>query len=375
MKANNNGNQRSDANTRGLTRRDFLKLAGVTAGLVAAGCQPKWLETAAPVTVAPTARVAIAQAKTYDRVLIKQKIQDLLEGLGGLGDVVKAGAKVALKVNLTGGMHFSPPAGFTATESYVTHPEVVRALGELLIDAGAFELYIVEAVYDQESYPAWGYEPVAKGLGATLIDLNTSAPYSGFVRSPTGPDWFIYEDFLFNPILGEVDAFISVAKMKCHFNCGITLSMKNLVGLVPYTHYRLGEDHWWRSAFHGEGEQTKTRLPRVILDLNRARPIHFALIDGVMTAEGGESPRGSFHPVQPGILVAGKNPVATDAVATAAMGFDPLASPPTPPFIRSDNYLTMAGELGMGSNDLRGVEVVGAALDDVEVQFGPAWEM
>jgi len=75
------------------------------------------------------------------------------------------------------------------------------------------------------------------------------------------------------------------------------------------------------------------------------------------------------------MLIAGKNPVATDAVATAAMGFDPLAGPPTLPFIRSDNYLTMAGELGMGSNDLRRVEVVGTALDDVKVQFGPAWEM
>jgi len=375
MKAKSDSTQRNDANSRRLTRRDFLKLAGITAGLVAAGCQPKWLETVAPASVAPTARVAIAQAETYDRLLIKQKVQDLLEGLGGLADVVKPGARVALKVNLTGGMHFSPPVGFTVPESYVTHPEVVRALGELLIDAGAGELFIVEAVYDQESYPAWGYEPVAKGLGATLIDLNIPAPYPDFVPTPTGPGWFIYEDFLFNPILQEVDTFISIAKMKCHFNCGITLSMKNLVGLAPCTHYRLSEDHWWRSAFHGEGEQTKTRLPRVILDLNRARPIHFALVDGVMTAEGGESPRGSFRPLQPGILVAGKDPVATDAVATAAMGFDPLASPPTLPFIRSDNYLALAGELGLGSNDLRGVEVVGAALDDVEVQFGPAWEM
>ena len=375
MKAKSDSTQRNDANSRRLTRRDFLKLAGITAGLVAAGCQPKWLETVAPASVAPTARVAIAQAETYDRLLIKQKVQDLLEGLGGLADVVKPGARVALKVNLTGGMHFSPPVGFTAPESYVTHPEVVRALGELLIDAGAGELFIVEAVYDQESYPAWGYEPVAKGLGATLIDLNSPAPYPDFVPTPTGTGWFIYENFLFNPILQEVDTFISIAKMKCHFNCGITLSMKNLVGLAPCTHYRLSEDHWWRSAFHGEGAQTKTRLPRVILDLNRARPIHFALVDGVMTAEGGESPRGSFRPLQPGILVAGKDPVATDAVATAAMGFDPLASPPTLPFIRSDNYLALAGELGLGSNDLRGVEVVGAALDDVEVQFGPAWEM
>lgn len=358
-----------------LTRRDFLKLAAITAGLVASGCRPEWIRVADRTSSSHTARVAIAQAKSYDPTLIKLKIMDLLEGIGGLEDLVKAGSRVALKVNLTGGMHFSPPTGFTAPESYVTHPEVVKALGELILDAGARKLYIVEAVYDQESYPAWGYERVAKGLGATLIDLNAPAPFPDFVRYPTGPDWFIYENFLFNPILKETDAFISVAKLKCHFNCGITLSMKNLVGLVPYTHYRLSDDHWWRSAFHGEGEQAYTRLPRVILDINRARPIDLALIDGVMTAEGGESPRGSFRPVQPGVLVAGKNSVATDSVATAAMGFDPLASPPTPPFIRADNYLTMAEHLGMGSTDLRNVEVIGTSIDDVEFNFEPAWEM
>jgi len=369
------GKNRVKDNPQNLTRRGFLKLAGITAGLIAAGCQPRWLETAVPASGSKTARVAIAQAKTYDRALIKQKIQDLLVGIGGLADIVKAGAKVALKVNLTGGMNFSPPAGFSAPESYVTHPEVVRALGELIVDAGAGAIYIVEGVYDQESYPSWGYPEVAKGLGATLLNLNTPDPYQDFVTVPTGPDWFIYEDFLFNPILTEVDTFISIAKMKCHFNCGITLSMKNLVGLVPYTRYRLNEDHWWRSAFHGQADETKTRLPRVILDLNRARPIHLSLIDGIKTAEGGESPRGSFSPVQPGILIAGKNPVATDAVATAAMGFHPLASPPTPPFMRSDNYLTMAKELGLGNNDLRDVEVIGASIDDVEFQFKPAWEM
>ena len=53
--------------------------------------------------------------------------------------------------------------------------------------------------------------------------------------------------------------------------------MKNLIGLVPTNHYRLSEDHWWRSALRGAGNKTKARLPRVVVDLNRARPIHLAL--------------------------------------------------------------------------------------------------
>jgi len=362
-------------NSPNISRREFIKLAAVTAGLIASGCHPDWLEVVDHKSPPQTPKVAIAQAKSYDRNLIKQKIQSLLDGIGGLGDLVKTGDRVALKVNLTGGMHFSPPVGFTAAESYITHPVIVEALGELLIDSGVEKVYIVEAVYDQESYPAWGYEQMAKGLGATLVDLNTPAPFSDFVKTPTGPSWFIYEDFLLNPVLTEIDTFISIAKMKCHFNCGVTLSMKNLIGLAPYTHYRLSDDHWWRSAFHGEGEQAYIRLPRVILDMNRARPIHLALIDGVMTADGGEAPRGGFRPVQPGLLLAGKDSVAVDCVTSAAMGFDPLANPPKPPFIRSENYLTIAGKLGMGTNDLGGVKVIGASIEDVKFEFEPAWEM
>lgn len=62
----------------------------------------------------------------------------------------------------------------------------------------------------------------------------------------------------------------------------------------------------------------------------RATLLILALVDGIRTAEGGEVPRGRFNPVQPGVLIAGKNPVATDAVATAVMGFDPTAEPLAP---------------------------------------------
>jgi len=402
-----------------ISRRTFLRRAAAAALLAAAGCRPETppgtpepasttaltraptatpapaptstppaAPTVAPTptpastpTVAPTvarvspprARVALAQAAGYDRRLVRQQVQAMLDGLGGLGDVISAGDRVALKVNLTGGHYFDPPAGLSATESHMTHPEVVRALGELVRDAGAGELFIVEAAYDKESFSSFGYEEVAEALDATLIDLNEPRPYNDFASTPVGEGWFIYDSFTFNHILEEVDAFISVAKMKCHCRCGVTHSMKNLVGLAPVGFYRLNQGDWWRSALHGVGNETKARLPRVILDLNRARPIHLALIDGVKTAEGGEAPRGSFAPVSPGVLFAGKDPVATDAVATAAMGFDPTVNYPAVPFVNGDNYLNLAYDLGLGTNRLEEIEVVGAAIDDVRSEFAPCW--
>ena len=57
-----------------------------------------------------------------------------------------------------------------------------------------------------------------------------------------------------------------------------------------------------------------------------ARPIDITLIDGIESVSGGEGPwiKG-LRLVQPGVLIAGTNPVTTDAVATAVMGYDPQA--------------------------------------------------
>jgi len=378
---------------RTLSRRGFLKLAGAAAaGSVLAACAPKATPapqaeatsipptlTAVPFTsatapvVSSKARVAIARAATYDRTLIRSQVEAMLDGLGGLNDIVHTGSKVVIKTNLTGGNFFQAPDGFTPTETYATHPEVVRAIGELVRDAGAGELYIIEAVYDDQSYPGWGYSEIAKDLNATLIDLNKPDPYSDFTQVPVGAEHYFIEEFICHRLLTECDTFISVAKLKCHYNAGITLSMKNLVGMVPYRYYRENDSDWWRSALHSG--DSKSRLPRIILDLNRARPIHLGLIDGVMTAEGGEAPRGSFHAIQPGVLVAGKNPVTTDAVSAAVMGFDPTVEPPASPFLRGDNYLNLAAGLGWGTNKLDEIEVVGEKIEDVKFPFNPAWEM
>jgi len=324
----------------------------------------------------PVTQVAIGYANDYTPRRIYEQVRDLLDGIGGVGDVVSAGDRVAIKTNLTGGLHFEPPEGFLATESYLTHPEVVRALCQLLRDAGAREIFIVEAVFDDESYKAFGYEQVAEDVEAALIDLNRPDPYDDLGSVSVGDGWQIYSEFTFHHILQEVDAFVSVAKVKCHYNAGVTHAMKNLVGLVPARNYALEASHWWRSALHGHSEEeTKSRLPRVILDLNRARPIDLALLDGVMTGEGGEAPRGSFNPVSPGVLLAGKDAVATDAVATAVMGFDPTVEPPNAPFLRSDNYLNMATQSGMGTNRLEEIEVVGLSVEDVIYPFKPSVRM
>jgi uncharacterized protein (DUF362 family) len=315
--------------------------------------------------------VGIVRASNYDPKLVRQQVESLFDSLGGLGDVVKPGDKVAIKVNLTGGVNtLPPPAGTTPPESYVTHPSVAGAISELLRDAGAKEISIVDAVWEWASFVDWGYVEMAQSVGARLIDLNGTEPYGNYVSVPVGKDWFIYEKFTFNRLLEEVDVFVSVAKMKCHWLCGITQSMKNLVGLVPFKFYERSAGDGYRTGFHGAEEETKYRLPRVVLDLNRARPIHLSLIDGIQTVDGSEGPwNQDLHRKSPGVLIGGKNPVATDAVAVAAMGFDPVTDFPHEPFLRADNHLNIARQLGLGPNRLADIEIVGARLEDVKMHF------
>jgi len=394
-----------------ITRRQFLKRSVVAAvGLALVGCQeeegnpnsisasqetlilrptvsptsesshplpvsktPIAATTSASPTWVPSRQVATGQSKNYDLKTVKNELLEMLDSLGGIKDILPLGGITVLKVNLTGGVGSYSMGGLPAQETIATHPVVVQALGELLIDAGAGELFIVEAINEWETFQAWGYEEIARTLNARLIDLNSPAPFETFTETKVKDGWMIYDRFTFNRILTECDTFISIAKMKCHIECGVTHSMKNLVGLVPFHEYSSNVGDNWRSAFHGTSAEKKMRLPRVITDLNLARPIHLAVIDGIKTIEAGEgSWAKGVKQLKPGVLVAGKNAVATDAIATAIQGFDPTADYPDSPFFQSVNHLNLATRLGMGTNRIDEIEILGPVVADLLTPFTPA---
>jgi uncharacterized protein (DUF362 family) len=412
-------NEKSTPSKRWMSRRSFIQIAGtLAAGVLLSRCgieaqdqdiiptateviptsvpptatlhspSPTPQPTDAPVTeattVAPTqvtepisssSRVAIGKANAYDRNLIRNTVRDMLDSLGGLADVVRSGDRVAIKTNLTGGTGSARNSRFDPLDAYLTHPEVVRALAELTMDAGAREVFIVEAVYEWDSYVVWGFEDLAADLGVTLIDLNQTDPYDDYATvSVPGGDG-MYSEYIFNHILHDVDVFMSVSKMKCHWNAGVTHTMKNLFGLVPARFYRLSPQHNHRSEFHGPSDETAGyRVPRIIVDLNKTRPVNFALIDGVVTIDGGEGPwlpTFGTSLLKPGVMFAGKNAVSTDAVATAAQGFDPAAPGMTVPFVRADNHLELARLAGLGTNQLEQIDVIGYTIDDVKMDFKP----
>jgi uncharacterized protein (DUF362 family) len=107
------------------------------------------------------------------------------------------------------------------------------------------------------------------------------------------------------------------------------------------------------------------------VDLVAARPIDLAIVEGIRTMTGGEGPwvKDTKTVVNPGVIVAGRNPVTTDAVCMAVMNFDPMADRGTPPFETCDSTLRLAEEAGIGTRDLKRIEVVGSRIEQVRFDF------
>lgn len=85
---------------------------------------------------------------------------------------------------------------------------------------------------------------------------------------------------------------------------------------------------------------------------------------------GGEGPwNQGIRYVKPGVLILGTNPVTTDAVATAVMGYDPRAPFGKKPFEECDNTLLLAESLGIGTADLNNIEVRGLSIQEALFPF------
>ena len=193
----------------------------------------------------------------------------------------------------------------------------------------------------------------------------------------------------------DCDVFVTIAKYKDHPTTGVSTVMKNLFGLTPLTVYGNGAGKWEDNDLvygndriqilhRGAGQPALDalpeidrasprddgyRVPRIIADLTAARPVHLAILDGVKTMAGGQTPGPWCTPVEPGVLMAGTNVVNTAAVAVAAMNYDPRALKGTVPFERSDNKLLLAEQLGVGSADPNRIEVIGLSIQEVMFDF------
>ena len=375
------------------TRREWLCRTSLAAGA--------WL--AAPSlsrAEAPAGRVAVARCRTYDSAELLSTMQTMFDQLGGIGRLV-AGKTVAIKINLTGSPTYR--LGYLPLEdTHYTHPQVIAAAAHLFAKAGARRIRVLECPWStaepvEEYMLRANWEPRdILGAAPNLEFENTN--YLGrakkYARMPVPFGGYIFPAFDLNHSYQDCDVFVSIAKMKEHATAGITLSMKNCFGITPCTIYGTGAGvdepsdvpKGGRGMIHdGSRQPSKSapqendpttprhdtwRVPRTVVDLNAARPVHLAIVEGIRTMTAGEGPwiEGG-KAVAPGILVAGLNPVNTDAVAMALMNFDPMADRGTPPFERCDSTLKLAEDAGLGTRDLRRIEIAGPPIAQLRFDF------
>ena len=378
-----------------MTRRTWMRNASAAA--FAAALAPR-LSSAD----APTAPVAIAKCTSYGAELTPT-LRRMFDQLGGLGKLVK-NKTVAIKVNLTGGPELR--FGHLPNErTYWTHPAVIGTSVRLMGLAGAKRIRILESpwatVEPLEQYMlAANWEPRDLLNAADHVEFeNTNYLGSGksYVRMTTPKGGHMFRGYDLNHSYADCDIFVSIAKLKEHATTGVTLSMKNCFGITPCTIYGDGAGvdepslvpRGGRGPIHAGNRQPSRsalpendpkspreggyRVPRVVADLAAARPTHLQIIEGIETINHGEGGwiLGAKY-ITPGVIIAGLNAVSTDAVAMAVMGFDPMADRGKAPFEHCDSTLHLAEELGVGTRDLRRIEVIGTPITQARFDFRKA---
>lgn len=191
-----------------------------------------------------------------------------------------------------------------------THPILVVAAAECFRQLGAKQVIVAEGPGHQRDTRLVlcesGYESLLRENRIRFIDLNRdepisvnlSAEYSGLKRLWL-PRAILSADFL-----------VSMPKAKTHHWSGVTLSMKNMFGVVPGNKYG-----WPKNVLHWHGIQES------ILDLCATVPIHFVIADAIMCMEGNGPLNGS--PRQLGCVVLADDLVAADATCARLMGLEP----------------------------------------------------
>ena len=327
MRRNRNGDF---PGTTGWTRREVLRramggIALAAAPSLLAGCTRRTWEL----------DTFIAKVSGYDADL-GAVIASGLKELRVKPEEIR-GKRILLKPNL-----IEPHAG---SGHINTHPVVVHGAAEAFLRLGASRVVVAEGAGNcrdsllilEES----GLRDVLVQDRIPFIDLNYD---DGYRVANAGRNTRLANLTL--PItLRQVDWVVSVAKMKTHHWAGVTLSMKNLFGLMPGIYYG-----WPKNVLHWEG------IIPSILDINATVPPHFAIVDGIVGMEGDGPIMGT--PKKAGILVMGRNPLAVDATGARTMGIDPGKVP----------YLSEAsGRLGsIREPDIR---QRGEAVADVRTDF------
>jgi uncharacterized protein (DUF362 family) len=307
-------------------------------GAIAAGCAglsaqcsqtPQWKASA--YRKPKQSRVAILKSLNYQSDLLSP----ILDGIKAFGLAI-TGKRVLLKPNLV---------EYEKDTVINTHPAVVGAAVEAFLRLGAREVRVGEGPGHRRDTDglllASGLLPYLKESKTDFLDLNLDDTRS----LPLLSNYMGVKELHFPVSVLASDILVSMPKMKTHHWAGMTLSMKNLFGIVPGLRYG-----WPKNFLHWRG------IHESILDINSTVRPHFVIVDGIVAMEGNGPIQGK--PKNCGVLVLGTDPVAVDATCVRVAGLDPFKI----------DYLQKAGEF-LGNLEESSIGQIGEPISRVRNQF------
>jgi uncharacterized protein (DUF362 family) len=293
---------------RSMSRRTFIRLAllgGIGAGAVYLQQQTasygllnflRWTIRGQLQKLKPPAIVGLSKCASYQEDLVTY-LGDLWN-LSAMPDV--KGKTVLLKPNLLDEID---------NNYAITNTEVIRSTITLLRESGCNKIAIGDGSAFQRDTGAVvessGLARVLKSLDVPFIDLN----YDELIPIRVRDGWIRNVSTLWLPKhVCEADYIISMPKLKTHHWAGVTLGLKNLLGVIPGCRYG-----WPKSIIHMNG------INATILGLYQTLPPVISIVDGIIGMEGNGPLFGK--PVQHGLLAMGSDPLAVDIVCAQLMGF------------------------------------------------------
>lgn len=323
-----------------ISRRAFLRLALLTgiaagAGVIYKATEPvgfdRWFRWMMRGSVAKyfgaSSRVALAACSSYDA--------DILAVLRGAWKNTTApnlnGARVLIKPNLV---------DYAGNIPCFTDPRIVQAMIRLARELGARQVIVGEGTTfrrdPQAVLDATGFTEMLAREQVEFVDLN----YDDLVPMPLKGGYTQLKRLFVAKSILDSDVLISMPKMKTHHWTNISVSVKNLFGIVPGIKYG-----WPKNTLHMQG------IPAFLTELADSLPIRgVAVVDGIVGLQGDGPLFGSA--VHSGVIAIGTDLVAVDATCARLMGFDP----------RQIDYLDFAAWAGVGSIDETKIDLVGEPI-------------
>ena len=302
-----------------IDRRTFIRRTVQTAIAAAAGGLPVLDLLSLPVQAGQAPPLAVRKGQD-----IPFLVRETINALGGVENFVKQGDVVVVKPNI----------GWDRTVELAanTHPEVVKTLVQLCLEAGAKQVRIFDRTCNDERrcYMQSGIRPALEAIRSDRVSIEYIDRRSFKELAIKGGRAFDRWEF-YLPVI-EADRLINVPIAKHHSISRLTLGMKNLMGVIGGNRGRLHHD-----------------IAESLSDIASVIHSDLTVVDAtrILTANGPQG--GRLQDVRKlDTLIASPDIVAADAYAATLFGLSPTQVP----------TVVAAARRGLGVMDLNQVRMV-----------------